>query len=86
MVQGRGCHCEFNIFCDDTDARERGTAGKLLADAPAALLENGAFFSRPYGAWAKMVYERFPEQVGALKKLKSIFDPAGILNPGKLCF
>jgi FAD/FMN-containing dehydrogenase len=49
-------------------------------------MEYGAFFSRPYGPWADLAYGRFTEGVAALRKLKSIFDPNNILNPGKLCF
>jgi hypothetical protein len=86
MVQGRGCHCEFNLFCDDSNPAELNEVKKLFADASETLLKNGAFFSRPYGPWADMVYSRYPEQVEALKKLKDIFDPLHILNPGKLCF
>jgi hypothetical protein len=86
MVQGRGCHCEFNLFCDESNRAEIDEVKKLFVDASEALLKNGAFFSRPYGPWAGMVYNRFPHQVKALKKLKGIFDPNYILNPGKLCF
>jgi len=86
MVQGRGCHCEFSLPCDESDAREVAEVRKLFMDASKALMENGAFFSRPYGPWADMVYERFTEGVAALRKLKNIFDPNNILNPGKLCF
>jgi hypothetical protein len=86
MVQGRGCHSEFNLFCDETNQAELDEVKKLFADASEALLKNGAFFTRPYGTWADMVYSRYPEQVEALKKLKGIFDPHNILNPGKLCF
>ncbi len=86
MVQGRGCHCEFNLFCDETDPGELEEVKKQFLDASETLLNNGAFFSRPYGPWAEMVYSRYPEQVSVLKKLKNIFDPYNILNPGKLCF
>jgi hypothetical protein len=86
MVQGRGCHCEFNLFCDESNLAELDEVKKLFVDASETLLKNGAFFSRPYGLWAGMVYKSYPEQVKALKKLKGIFDPQNILNPGKLCF
>ena len=86
MVQGRGCHCEFNIPCDESNARETAEVRKLFNDASVILMKNGAFFSRPYGPWANMVYSRYAEGVTALRKLKDIFDPDNILNPGKLCF
>jgi FAD/FMN-containing dehydrogenase len=86
MVQGRGCHCEFNLPCDASDVKEMAMVQKLFMEASETLINNGAFFSRPYGPWADMVYSRYPEGVTALKKLKDIFDPKHILNPGKLCF
>jgi hypothetical protein len=86
MVQGRGCHCEYNLFYDKTDSAAVKEVDKLFTGASHSLLDSGAFFSRPYGTWAEMVYSRYPEQVAALKKLKNIFDPNNILNPGKLCF
>jgi hypothetical protein len=86
MVQGRGCHCEFNLPCDESDAGEVTEVKSLFLEASENLIRNGAFFSRPYGPWAEMVYSRYAEGVAALKKLKSIFDPNNILNPGKLCF
>jgi FAD/FMN-containing dehydrogenase len=86
MVQGRGCHCEFNLPCDETNPEELARVEKLFVDASETLLENGAFFSRPYGPWADMAYGRCAEGVTALRKLKGVFDPDNILNPGKLCF
>ena len=86
MVQGRGCHCEFNLPCDKSNVEEVTGVQKLFMDASETLMKNGAFFSRPYGLWADMVYSRYEEGVKALKKLKNIFDPNNILNPGKLCF
>lgn len=86
VVQGRGCHCEFNLFCDESDPGEVAEVQKLFRDASETLMKNGAFFSRPYGIWADMVYSRYTEGTAALRKLKGIFDPNNILNPGKLCF
>jgi FAD/FMN-containing dehydrogenase len=86
MVQGRGCHCEFSLPCDESNPREMAEVQSLFVDASETLAKNGAFFSRPYGPWADMAYRTNPEGVGALRKLKEIFDPNNILNPGKLCF
>ena len=86
MVQGRGCHCEFNLPCDQSDSKELAEVQRFFMDASKTLMSNGAFFSRPYGPWADPAYGRFTEGVNALRKLKNIFDPNNILNPGKLCF
>ena len=86
MVQGRGCHCEFSLPCDTSNPEEATEVKNLFMDASETLMNNGAFFSRPYGPWADMVYSRYEEGVTVLKKLKGIFDPNNILNPGKLCF
>jgi FAD/FMN-containing dehydrogenase len=86
VVQGRSCHCEFNLPCDNSNARELDEVKKLFRDASETLMKNGAFFSRPYGWWADMVYSRYTEGAIVSRKLKSIFDPNNILNPGKLCF
>jgi FAD/FMN-containing dehydrogenase len=86
MVQGRGCHCEFVLPCDSSNAEEMEAVRELFLAGSEAVMKSGGFFSRPYGSWAKMVYDPYAEGVAALRKLKSVFDPNGILNPGKLCF
>ena len=58
----------------------------LYLESSRALMSSGAFFSRPYGPWAPMVYARDRNGAQMLQRLKGVFDPAGILNPGKLCF
>ena len=50
------------------------------------LIGTGAYFSRPYGSWARPVYNRDAAARDSLRKVKAIFDPNGVLNPGKLCF
>ena len=44
-------------------------------------MDAGAFFNRPYGLWAKEVFDRHTASTQmALKKVKSIFDPNNVLN------
>jgi FAD/FMN-containing dehydrogenase len=50
------------------------------------LMNKGAFFSRPYGQYAGLIYKRDAVTVKSLKKVKAIHDPNNIMNPGKLCF
>ena len=86
MVQGRGCHCEFNLPFDDHNSGEVSIVKNMVTEASQTLMDNGAFFSRPYGPWAEMVYSRYADGARALEILKDIFDPNHIMNPGKICF
>ncbi|NVM27231.1 MAG: FAD-binding oxidoreductase [Candidatus Helarchaeota archaeon] len=87
LVQGCNCHCEFNIYYDPADNTSRENIKTLFKDASTALMEKGAFFSRPYGLWADEVYKRVsPTVAESLQKVKAIFDPKNILNRGALCF
>ncbi len=86
IQHGRACHLEFNLFYNPEDPDETARVQSLFLAASAALADAGAFFSRPYGPWAEIAYERCPDTVAMLKTVKGIFDPAGVMNRGKLCF
>ena len=85
-VQGTSCHCEFNLFYDPTDPSESQRVRNLAAAATKTLMGNGAFFSRPYGEHARMIMNRDAATIGVLKRLKKVFDPNEVMNPGKLAF
>jgi len=84
--QGHNCHCEFNLTYDPANNREQAVVENFFLSASKTLMDMGGFFSRPYGPWANMVYNRDAMTKECLLKLKAIFDPNNILNPGKLCF
>jgi FAD/FMN-containing dehydrogenase len=77
---------EFTFFYDPAKAAEKMKISDLYRNVAASLLSQGAFFSRPYGELANMVYERAASYTMALKRLKKVFDPKNIMNPGNLCF
>ena len=86
MAQGTNCHIEFNLMVDPRNTGLEEKVSHIDSEGCEALAHMGAFFSRPYGAWAKFAFGQDAQTVIALRKVKSIFDPNGIMNPGKLCF
>jgi FAD/FMN-containing dehydrogenase len=86
VVQGTGVHCEFTLFYDPSNADEVNRVRELSASAVRGLMAHGAFFSRPYGENAGMIMNRDAASVAVLNKLKKIFDPNRIMNPGKVGF
>ncbi len=83
---GTSCHVEFSLQYDPGDKTEDDKVQKLFAKASEELSRQGAFYARPYGIWSDMAYSRNAEHTSMSKKLKGIFDPNNVLNPGKLCF
>jgi FAD/FMN-containing dehydrogenase len=49
-------------------------------------MAKGAFFSRPYGENTGIIMNRDAATVGVLNKLKKMFDPNRVMNPGKAGF
>ncbi len=83
---GTSCHLEFSLPYDPDDEKEVAMVKDLFTRASDELSKQGAFYTRPYGIWADMAYSRNAEHMSLSKKLKGIFDPNSVLNPGKLCF
>jgi hypothetical protein len=86
LVQGCNYHVEFNLFYGPDNEREADLVRNLTNGVIDPLIANGAFFSRPYGETARYVLNKDAATVAALQRVKSIFDPDNMMNPGKLCF
>ena len=86
VVQGTSMHCEFNLFYDPQKAHEVNQVRTLSASATKTLMANGAFFSRPYGENSRVIVNRDAASVLILNKMKKIFDPNNVMNPGKICW
>jgi FAD/FMN-containing dehydrogenase len=84
--QGVSCHCEFILPFNREEQAEMLKAQAVFRDASFKLLRQGAFFSRPYGIWADMVYNADARTTMVTQRIKEIFDPQNVMNPGKLCF
>jgi len=86
IVQGTSCHCEFNLYHTPTKSAELDATKQLVNLGSEEIAKLGGFFSRPYGAWKDVAYRRAVGTLVMQRKVKQIFDPKEILNPGKLCF
>jgi len=86
VVQGTSVHCEFNLPYDRNNSNESARVKKLALEATKGLMAQGAFFSRPYGEAAGMIMNRDAASKTVLTRLKKLFDPNGVMNPGKIGF
>lgn len=86
VSQGHGYHCEFRLPYDPSDEKEAEAVKNIYVEGSKALMDRGAFISRPYGSQSEMVFNRDAATKDKLMRMKEIFDPANVMNPGKLCF
>jgi FAD/FMN-containing dehydrogenase len=86
IVQGTSCHCEFNLYYDPTKPADVESTKQMVSISSEEMARLGGFFSRPYGPWKETAYRRAAGTLVMQRKVKQIFDPKEILNPGKLCF
>ncbi len=86
IEHNRACHLEFNFFYDPASRPGVEKIESLSREAAPALFKAGALFTRPYGELAKMVYDKATDYAATLKRVKKLFDPNNIMNPGNLCF
>ena len=85
-IQGCNCHLEFSLNYNPENKPETDAVRQLVEEGGEVLAKMGGFFSRPYGTWSRFAYDREGMTVIGQRKLKGIFDPKGIMNPGKLCY
>ena len=83
VVQNHACHVELLVPFDPESASQVERMRELERKAVAGLARAGAFFSRPYGAAAEVVFQQNRTGYEMLGKVKNIFDPNRVLNAGK---
>jgi len=86
VAQGTSCHCEFDFYFNPTNSGEVESTRQMVRETANIMEARGAFFSRPYSELKEAAYRRSQDTAEMQRKVKGIFDPNGILNPGKLCF
>ena len=86
MERARAFYCSYDLHCNPNDPSESLQVSNFFERLSEVLVRDGAFFDRPYGSWASMVYSRMGNYSEYLRKIKTELDPNNIMNPGKLCF
>lgn len=87
IERARACHCEADFHCDPNNRNDVERVKNLWQEVSRRFIdEGGAFFDRPYGMWADLVYSRAGTYTQKLKEIKREIDPNHICNPGHLCF
>ncbi len=86
IVHGTSCHCEFDLYYNPDDKAEAQAAGQFIKLAAEKIAALGGFFSRPYGDWKDAAYRQAAGTLNMQEKIKAIFDPNNVMNPGKLGF
>jgi len=87
LENGRACQLEFSFFYNPQDEAEKERMRALYAEAAAAVLDCGAWFTRPYGsAVTNLVNKKYSQYVTTVKRVKKYLDPNYVMNPGTLCF
>ena len=84
IVQNQACHLEFMVPYDPVSSEHVEAMKRFEVHLTDRLMAAKAFFSRPYGRAAEIVYGNNPENTGLIRLIKSMFDPDNVLNPGKL--
>jgi FAD/FMN-containing dehydrogenase len=86
VERARSFYCVFDLYCDPSNSGDVQRVKALFEEASEAVVNAGAFFDRPYGVWAQIMYQRDAAYAEYLRKFKAQLDPNNIMNPGKLCF
>lgn len=86
IEHNRACQVQFDIFYDPASEVDVELVRSLYRDAIGTLASQGALFTRPYGELADLVYGSATEYATVLRRVKKIFDPNNIMNPGTLCY
>ncbi len=83
QLNGRVCHLEFIVGYNPDNKSASDRVNTFANGVVEPLLKIGGFFSRPYGAWTAPALTKYSGR-RIMERTKTIFDPDGILSPGRL--
>jgi len=83
VLQNHACQVEFMVPFDPENDDAVNQIKQLESAGVEALIEAGAFFSRPYGTAESAAFLKNRVSYEFLRETKDLFDPNRVLNPGK---
>ncbi len=86
IEHNRACQLQFTFYYDPDCEESADTVKSVWKKAFESMHDAGGYFTRPYGETAERLYDRAASYTAALKKVKALFDPNNVMNPGNLCF
>ncbi len=86
LENGRAYCCRYHLYYDPADQKQKQKMGELDRDINRRLFLAGTLFNTPTENQSSLTYSHDTINTDTLKKVKDIFDPNSIMNPGKLCF
>jgi FAD/FMN-containing dehydrogenase len=75
VQQGASCHIEFELSYDCFDRQETSGMKHFFLHASEEMLRLGAYYSRPYGVWASMAFNRDAQSTMVLKRSRGSLIP-----------
>lgn len=86
IEHNRACQIQFTFYYDKSSEEDCKMVDEISFEAFIALHKAGGYFTRPYGKLSPVLYDGAASYTMALKRVKNIFDPKNVMNPGNLCF
>lgn len=83
VTQATSWEVNFTFYYPSGSREKRRRADEMERKMVKVVMSRGGFFSRPYYSWRYISISSNPVYENVLRKVKKIFDPDGILNPGR---